>query len=626
MSSDTTAADERSKYETFLRRTKKRVRRDATDHDRSLIGQGQTALLDRRDALLELKSRVNKAIRSRVDLLDGEERALRALSKEKKREELVDAHVILDSRQGGVIIVRDAETGEVLAGPTPLSASQREVFAETKTQTNLFDKSADVVAANEELAKKLNLMEYLADDPPASTSERVAAALEAGDLPDDLKSQLMDFLAEDEADREGREKEGSAPKAKKEKTPSEPKKRGRPKKDKSEPAKAAPPAPATTDEQPGPAVAERDETLPKKPPSAKKPMSDEPEEGERIPIAEEGDAPLSRARQDLVSSLASYVRDHDDEEGDAEEEPEMAAPEAAEEPADEPSEPDGLSTEPVDDGDVDAIPEPAHDIDETEPGEPDEASSPSDETPVDVEPAADVSEPEEPAADDDEIPDYGSPDVAPEPAPKRIVDREDEPPADDEPSEPAPSEATDPEDAQPSPAPEPEPKPVEPPALSPEPEPVKAAAEPPPVAVAAKPKKKRDADATASATPPPAAPAPDLTEANNWGMPAQQAARLVPAAEAAVRNVVFYSPIVVSQVEAESGTPLKAESMCRALPFIFRDLAAKGKFSARSLPNGDVAYYLIVPHPRGKNLTPDRVEASIQAYLAGERAPKALKK
>lgn len=154
--SNTTPPDERDKYETFLRTTQKRVRRDATDHDRALIGRGQTALLDRRDQLLDLKSRVNKAIRTRVERLDGEERALRQLSKESKREELREAHVIVDSRQGGVILVRDAETKEVLAGPTPLSAAQREVFAATKTQTNFLD---DPVAANEELAKKLNLME-----------------------------------------------------------------------------------------------------------------------------------------------------------------------------------------------------------------------------------------------------------------------------------------------------------------------------------------------------------------------------------------------------------------------------------------------------------------------------------
>jgi len=590
--SDTT--DERAKYETFLRLTKKRVRRDADDHDRALIGQGQTALLDRRDALIELKKRVNKAITSRVDLLDGEERSLRSLSKEKKREELRDAHVILDSRQGGVILVRDAETHEVLLGPTPLSASQREVFAATRTQTNLFEK--DPVAANEELAKKLNLMEYLADDPPATVRERVAAALDAGDLPDDLKTQLMDFLAEDEANRE---EAGPTPKAKKEKPAKEPKKRGRPKKSESAPA-TSPPAPTSTDEQPGPTVEEKDVVLPKSPPKPKAKLSDEPAEGDRIPlVGEEGDdaAPtMDGSREGLVEALSQRVAEHDEDDA-AEDEEEPSAP------ADEPA---------PDDGDLAAIPDPE---------EPEEPLAEEGDLPE----AAG----EEPAEGDDEIPDYeateadSEPEHEPEPQHvERFVEAEESEPVESPPAttEPAPVVAS----------PEPTPDVVEPPTpaldVAPVPAPV-ASPEPvesPPEAAPEPKRKKRETPAPAPSEP--KASEPELTEENHWGMPAMNAKQLTQASEAAVKNLVFFSPILIEQIETEMKSKMKAETMRKAMPIVFRDLAKKGAFTARSLPNGDTAYYMIVKTgAKPKNLTADRVEATIAAYLKGERDPAKLK-
>lgn len=589
--SDNHTDDDRSKYEIFLRPTKKRVKRPATDHDRALIGAGQTALLDKRDQLTELKTRFNRAIRTKIDALDAEERDLRALSKEKKREELREAHVYIDARQGGVILVRDAETGETLMGPTPLSSAQREVFHATKTQTGLFD-AKDPVKTNEELARKLNLSEYLADDPPASVEERVALALDACDLPDELKDQITAFFEEVEAeDDDEPSPKAKKPKAKKE--PKETKKRGRPKKN-SDPAPTPAPASAstTTDEQPGPAVAEKDDALPKGPPKAKKPLSDKPAEGEMLPLATEEEHTLEGSHASLVSSLASRVADKAEDEGDESEEDEAPAP------------------EPVDDGDVAAIPEPTEEVIE-------------DEVPVDV-----YVDSEEPDFSNSE----GEPVIEPEEEP--VV--ADEAPADVESDDEIPDYGTEPED-EPAPAVEPtetlavEPEPapaVEAPAdvpapASPEPEapPPAPALEPAPtVATEKRDKKKRDTAPT-----PPAVAEPELNEGNHWGLTELLMNQLTQAVTATVRRIVFFSPIVLPQIETETKAPIKPENMRRAMPVVFRDLAAKGNYTARPLSNGDVAYYLLVKTPRAKDLTADRVEAVIAAYLKGERDPKILR-
>jgi hypothetical protein len=114
--------------------------------------------------------------------------------------------------------------------------------------------------------------------------------------------------------------------------------------------------------------------------------------------------------------------------------------------------------------------------------------------------------------------------------------------------------------------------------------------------------------------------------ANYWGMPEMNAKQLMQASEAAVKNLVFFSTILIDQIESESKTKVKATTMRRAMPTVFRDLANKGVFTARALPNGDTAYYLIVKTgAKPKNLTTDRVEATIAAYLKGERDPAKLK-
>lgn len=268
---DEAARPDTSKYETFLRMTKRRVESPATDHDKAVIGAGQTALRDQIDDLKDLKKRVGKLIDSRVAILDGEERSLRALQKANTRVEYREAEVILDARQGGVILVRDLLTKAVLYGPEPLTAAQREVFNTTKSQPGFFD---DPVGVNEELARKLNLAQYLADEPPTTIEERIARALDAGDLPEDIKEAILSM------DEEGTPKRK---KAKEPKPAKEPKAKGRQKKADS-PAAAPPPAPlpppADPAVEPGPAKAEKDEELPKAPPRTAAPDEDEPSVGD----------------------------------------------------------------------------------------------------------------------------------------------------------------------------------------------------------------------------------------------------------------------------------------------------------------------------------------------------------
>jgi len=614
-----------SKYETFLRRTRKRVRRPANDHDKAQIGAGQTALLDRIDELKALQKRVKNAINSRCEILGTEERELRKLSKAKEKDVFCDALVLIDSRQGGVILVRDAETGDVLAGPTPLSASQREVFASTKSQPGLF---GDPVAVNEELAKKLNLMEYLADDPPITIEQRVANALNAGDLPDDLKEAILSLDEDDDP-------------APKDKTPKEPKaKKGKGKKAKGEaftnpqpaappapaatPAPTAPSAPAPTDDEPGPAAIEPDrEELPKRPPRARAPLSDTPPEDDEPSAGDVADA-----------------------EGMAGDSGETHAPETSEEPS-EPA---------ADADDSDEIPDFGSDAADVEPAAED-AGEPTDESPrareYDTGDESEAAMEAHDAAIDDEIahtddvaPDSSDapgepldmdPSEQPEPTdvpPDAEITTDAIPEMDDAPESPA-EPASEPADASPEVAPTDtpaaEPAPVtateEPVAKAETPAPKKrggtkkkADAEPPPAAepVATTPPAEPVAPAeTTPAEPPAAAPeAPALSLANHFGLKSEKMAIDAMAAfKSMAKREVFFSSNLAADVETAAKTKFSASMRASIVP-MFAHLAAEKEITRRKLANGDFAYYDAPTTPKSpKDLTTDKVEAAIVAYL-----------
>ena len=603
-----------SKYETFLRRTRKRVQRPANDHDKAQIGAGQTALLDRMDDLRALKKRVTNAIRSRVEILETEERELRKLSKAKQKDVFCDALVLIDSRQGGVILVRDAETNEVLAGPTPLSASQREVFASTKSQPGLF---GDPVAVNEDLAKKLNLMEYLADDPPITIEQRVANALDAGDLPEALKEEILALDEEDDP----------APKAKKDKAPKESKKKS--KKAKGEaftnptpPAPTPPPASATpvtagaADDEPGPAAVEPDrDELPKHPPRARAPLSDTPEDepsagdvadaegmagdiGETHAPATEsdddalpdfdasepdaaGDAAASETLPDASDDASDdaeespRAREYDTRSTDAEEE--IAEAEAAEMDAADDAPPDSADAhgEPVDDVDLSEMPEPS-----------------------DVPPDAEIVT--------DDIPEMDGDDASTEPAGEPVA---------------ASSEAASPPVALPIV------KPVEP-----EEEAAAKTAETPAPKKGRKKKGEVDPpnpDVTAEPAPPAAEPvapvvpvasdtpaAPALSVANHFGLKTEKMANdAVAAFKSMAKRTVFFGRNLAADVETEAKTKFSATMRGAVVP-VFEHLAAEKQITRRKLANGDVAYYDAPTIAKSaKDLTPDRVEAAIAAHL-----------
>lgn len=602
-----------SKYETFLRRTRKRVRRPANDHDKAQIGAGQTALLDRQDELRSLKKRVNAAVRARLDILEGEERELRALSKSKTKDVFCDALVIIDSRQGGVIIVRDADTGDTLAGPTPLSAAQREVFASTKSQTGFFD---DPVGVNEDLAKKLNLLEYLGDDPPITIEQRVANALDAGDLPDELKTAIL-ALDEDEDDSEPKK-----PKAMK-----EPKKKG--KKAKGEaftnptpPTPAAPPASpapatapsaptATVDDEPGPATAEVDTDLPKKPPRPAVRLSDTPPDVEPEEEPSAGDvadaegmaadvtpepegfsadiepAAEAEATDDVESD---EIPDFENEPADAPTAVELAEREIAEEEA---AEIDAISDE-IAAADDDSAPDSAN-----APGEPiDDVDASEQPEPTDVPPDAEIVT--------DDIPEMDGDDASTEPAGEPVD---------------ASSEAA------PPPVALPIVKPVEP-----EEEAAAKAAETPAPKKGRKKKGEVDPpnpDVTAEPAPPAAEPvapvvpaasdtpaAPALSVANHFGLKTEKMANdAVAAFRSMAKRTVFFGRNLAADVETEAKTKFSATMRGAVVP-VFEHLAAEKQITRRKLANGDVAYYDAPAIAKSaKELTPDRVEAAIAAHL-----------
>lgn len=582
-----------SKYETFLRRTRKRVRRPANDHDKAQIGAGQTALLDRIDELAALGKRVKNAIRSRCEVLGTEERELRKLSKAEKKDVFCDALVLIDSRQGGVILVRDAETNDVLAGPTPLSASQREVFASTKSQPGLF---GDPVAVNEDLARKLNLMEYLADDPPITIEQRVANALDAGDLPNDLKDAILLLDEEDEP----------APK-KKDKAPKE--KKGKKKgafTNPTPPAASSPAASAsvaTSDDEPGPAAVEPDrEELPKHPPRARAPMSDmspedEPSVGD-VADAEgmtgdsaETHAPETEAGEPTAEADDDGLPDFEEPSRAMDLSPEWQQVEAA------------TTGEPVVDSDV------------TE-GDVDYDDSPPDSSDAPGEPVNDVDPSEQPEPED--VPDDA--DIVTDPIPEMDAS---------EPSvEPAGEAVDNASETEPAVVTLPVVKPVEPQ----EEAAAKAAETPAPKKTG---RKKKDVDppnpdatgdAPVATTPPaaaaPAAPTaaalatPAPTFANHFGLKTEKMALdAANAFRSMAKRTVFFGRNLAADVETEAKTKFSAAMRAAVVP-VFEHLAAEKQITRRKLQNGDVAYYDAPEIAKSaKDLTPERVEAAIAAHL-----------
>ena len=339
-------ADEATKYRTFLKRTHRRLKRPANDHDRTKIGEGQNAIKDRIDMLTDLKSRINKAIRTRVERLETEERNLRELFRAREKEEFVEVAVYVDSRQGGMIVVVDTSTNKTVGEPRPLSVQEREVFASTKSQPELF--GGDVVAVNEELAKKLNLIEYLAEDKPVTITDRVATALENGDLPEDLKEAIL--ALEDEEDEPA-----AAPKKAKKANDApgpEKKKRGRPKK---EPAPApvvpAPEPTKTQEDHPGPDVAEKDEELPKRPPAPAPVHEDEADDEPSV-----GDVTDAEAMAESEESSGTTEQVEEDTGDDI---PDFEGGESElTEPTEEPAEGPDPAEEPPVDADIEADPIP----------------------------------------------------------------------------------------------------------------------------------------------------------------------------------------------------------------------------------------------------------------------------
>lgn len=623
-----------SKYETFLRRTRKRVQRPATDHDYRQIGAGQTALLDRIDELRALKKRVTNAIRSRVDILEGEERDLRKLSKAKQKDVFCDALVLIDSRQGGVILVRDAETGEVLAGPTPLSAGQREVFASTKSQPGLF---GDPVAVNEDLAKKLNLMEYLADEPPITIEQRVANALDAGDLPDELKEAILALDEEDEAE----------PKAKKEKAPKEPKKKG--KKAKGEaftnptpPAAATPPTSpvASSEDEPGPATVEPDrDELPKHPPRARPPLDDTPPEDEpsigdladaegmagdsaathapEPAVEEDDDDGLPDFGADAAGDAADEsprAREYDTRSEDAEDDltdEERSGLEAAETEIRQ----DHTVSQDVVLGTIESMRQ--AEMDAADDAPPDSADAPGE--PIDDVDPSEMPEPEDVPADA-EITTDAIPEM-------------------DGPAETSAEPAGEPVDA----SPEPEPAPVALPIVKPvEPEEeaaAKAAETPAPKKGGRKKKGEADPpepDATATPVAPPVTPTepakvetpapvpvpatpaagPTPALANHFGLKTEKMALdAVAAFRSMAKRTVFFANNLAADVETEAKTKFSATMRAAVVP-VFEHLAEEKQITRRKLPNGDFAYYDAPAIAKSaKDLTPERVEAAIAARL-----------
>ena len=590
-------SSETDKYETFLRRIKVRVRRPATDHDKAKMAQGQTALLDKLDELDALLKRVKNAIRSRKDILDSNERELRSWIKSKTKEVLVECEVVIDARQGGVLLVRTLdEHRDVVKGPRPLSAKEREVFASTKSQTGFFD---DPVGVNEELAKKLNLTDYISEQAPVDVDDIIATALDDADLPEDVKNAILSLDMDEDEEKTPKKKDKGEKKEKKSK-----------KKDKGAdapppaPAAATPPSPPANEPtpEPGPAKAERDEDAPRPPKAGVKVVIEGTDVNDNF-VSEEIILPAMEGAEDEATEEPS---DAPEETSDSDAQFVDDEPDAQpEEPGEETSEPAMEQADAIVEDDVSEAESTEEAADDDLPGEP-----------------LDDGTEEEEEGEEEDVPPEVAGDMSPEwqsvanaasdaPAPSEVtydVDESDLPP-DSVPT--APASTTEPETAQEG-ASEPEVEPT-PEVTSEEPQAPATADPPSPDATAVpakrkpgrppKPKPPADAPPPAPATPPPPPPAAppvanERTLANHFGMNeklAKNALVVFPAQAGGgtppLQGEVIFLSTAIEQFEKASGGVRLPKILREAIPSVFAHLAQTGVLLTRSLPGGDIAYW-----------------------------------
>lgn len=529
-----------TKYMTFLRETRRRVKMPASDHDRVIVADARRKLEKRGEELDRIQEAVKAALKRRRTVLTTEDDFLRELFDANMVEKSVPCLVFVDARNGGTIKLIRKDNGELFADPRPLTKEEREVFASTKSSPSMFGDEA----MNEELAKKLKLTEYIADDAPIDPQVRVRAALEQSEIPDDLKEILL-TLDQDESDEPSALSEAKAKN-------SEKKKPGRPKKDAAPPAPLTPAAPAE-DAEPGPAKAEKDEEPPRMP---KPPRAAQPDEAEGTDESEPtGDDDASEGEAPGEDDAAAEQADAkiDDDVAEAEDElPADVTDGADESDASEPA--DAVEGEAPDGDDL-----PAHLFVEDEP-----ADEPGDDLP-DFGPSAmspaDESAPEAPANDTTET----EPDAAP-PAPEAAADA----PAAEHPVEPA----------------EPEAKAEEPALVLP--------AKPKAKATKAKKAEEPAAAPTPSAPAEPVIPAHALSEANHFGFAQKTGALFVKCIADAVGVTPIFAPhavAIASSPKVNDGKALHfSPKWVAALVPVLDHLAAQ-KTVRRRETNGVVVYW-----------------------------------
>lgn len=533
-----------TKYMTFLRETRRRVKMPASDHDRVIVADARRKLEKRGEELDRIQEAVKAALKRRRLVLTTEDDFLRELYDANMVEKSVPCLVFVDARNGGTIKLIRKDNGELFADPRPLTKEEREVFASTKSSPSMFGDET----MNEELAKKLKLAEYIADDAPIDPQVRVRAALEQSEIPDDLKEILL-TLDQDETDEPSALSESKAKNGEK-------KKPGRPKKDAAPAAEPAPAAPAE-DAEPGPAKAEKDEVPPRMP---KPPRAAQPDEAEGTDESEPtGDGDASEGEgADEDEAEAEQADASDGDASEAEDEIPADVLDAAEVPA----EPTGAA-----DGEAPAGDDlPSHLFVESEPTE-------------------------EPG---DDLPDFGTSDATAED--EKADDEAPKAPANDvteaEP-EAAPSA---PEAAADAPAGEPPVEPAEPEAKAEEPALVLPAKPTKAKAVKAK---KADTEPT-PATPPPVAPAEpvvpthDLSEANHFGFAQKTGALFVKCIADAVSVTPVFAPhavAIASSPKVNDGKALHfSPKWVAALVPVLDHLAAQ-KTIRRRETNGTVVYW-----------------------------------
>lgn len=527
------------KYMTFLRTTRRKVKTRASDHDRVVVADARRALEKRNEELDRILDAVRSGIKKKRDVLAAADETLRELYDSSTTEKLVVCRVFVDARNGGTIKLVREDNSELFGEPRPLSKEEREVFGSTKSNPDMFGDPT----VNEELAKKLKLTEYLSDDEPVDPAARVAVALSSTDLSDDLKTMLLSMDEEDEPSAKQALRE-----AKRANDPAEEggkKKRGRPKKEAAAPSLPAPPTPPVEDE-PGPAVAEKDPVPPvmPRPPRATQPDdAEEPDEPDESEPADDGDVPpddFHDAEHVEVDEAAADVHDADIDDAVAET--------------------SGSEHEPP--GDVGPESEGANVYSFVE----DEDAPPvDDDLPMDLDaPAPQVEE-------EDALPDFGEAEQVAAP-----------PPVDVAPETPAPSAAATPsDDEQPAPAAAAAPE-TPPPAKKKQAKPKKADAVTPPTV---------DAPPAPVA---PEAPAHALNLSNNFGLAPKIVTSFLTCIKDGLRKTPSFSPHAVEIASSARVNGREVDFSPKwqaALIPVLDHLAAEKVVRRRELAGGVVVYW-----------------------------------